>query len=82
LPSNAGGSLKPRLLRLQKRILLTWSVAGFLWRTTMNLQNGYRIPPHPDGSTAADFSGSESFLLAAAMKIFEPGLSSLLSPGT
>jgi hypothetical protein len=28
LPSNAGGSLKPRLLRLQKRILLTWSVAG------------------------------------------------------
>ncbi len=41
-PSNADGPLKPPILHLQKTIFSTWSGAGYLWRTAMNLQNGCR----------------------------------------
>jgi hypothetical protein len=42
MPKNAGGGLNSRLRHLQKQIFSTWSVVGYLWRTIMNLQNGYR----------------------------------------
>src|SRR5262249_61836811 len=40
------------------------------------------VMPSRPTETAAASSVPSSFLLAAAMKIFEPGLRSLLSPGT
>src|SRR5262249_54343866 len=40
------------------------------------------VMPSRPTETAAASSVPSSFLLAEAMKIFEPGLSSLLSPGT
>jgi hypothetical protein len=43
VPKNVGGSRQPPVFRLKKRIFSTWSVAGYLWRTAMSLQNGYRI---------------------------------------
>jgi hypothetical protein len=43
VPKNAGGGLKLRQRNLKKWIFSAWSVAGYLWPTAMNLQNGYRI---------------------------------------
>jgi len=51
MPKNASGSLKPPVLRLQKGIILRWSVVGYRWPTATNLQNGYRISPCPSAST-------------------------------
>jgi len=51
LHADASGSLKPPVLRLQKGIILRWSVVGYRWPTATNLQNGYRISPCPSAST-------------------------------
>jgi hypothetical protein len=50
VPKNASGWLKPPVLRLQKRIILRWSVVGYRWPTAANFQNGYRTSPRPSAS--------------------------------
>jgi hypothetical protein len=58
-PSNAGVGLRLRERNLKKRIFSTWSVAGYLWRTTMNLHNGCRVSSsHSEGATAERISAS------------------------
>jgi hypothetical protein len=71
VPKNASGSLKPPVLRLQKRIILRWSVVGYRWPTATNFHNGYRISPRPSAiELAKDGERNPDVLCEQALSYF------------